>query len=57
MGLRKTVAKEAVSCATNDALGDTGRLYLDHYIRPCKLVLFHVGRHAKDNFTLHSQKG
>ncbi|KAI9460769.1 hypothetical protein HD554DRAFT_2041530 [Boletus coccyginus] len=30
---RKTVAEEVVSCATKDALEDTGKLYFDHYIR------------------------
>jgi hypothetical protein len=54
---RKTVTNEVVSCATKDALEDTGKLYFDRYIRACKLVLFHVGRHSKDNLTVKKVNG
>ena len=54
---RKTVAKEVMSCATRDALEDTGKLYFDHYIRACELVLFHIGRPSKDNSTVKKVNG
>ena len=54
---RKVVAKEVVSCMTEVALENTGNLYLNHYVRACKRLLFHIGCHSKDNLTVKKVKG
>jgi hypothetical protein len=37
---RVAIAREVLSCAHEDVSATNGKMYYDHYIRACKLVLF-----------------
>ena len=41
---RVAVAREVLSCADEDALTTNGKMYCDHYIRACELLLLPVFR-------------
>ena len=36
---RVAIAREVLSCADEDAMANNGKMYYDHYIRACKLIL------------------
>jgi len=51
------VAQEVLSCADEDALETNGKMYYDHYIRACKVLLLPVFRHSERNSTVKKTQG
>ena len=50
-------AREVLSCADEDALATNGKMYYDHYIRACKLLLLPVFCHSERHLTVKKTKG
>jgi hypothetical protein len=54
---RVAVALEVISCADEDALALNGKMYYDHYMRACKLLLLSVCPHSERYSTVKKTKG
>jgi hypothetical protein len=51
------IAREILSCADEDVLANNGKMYYDHYIRACKLLLLPVFCHSERHPTVKKTKG
>ena len=56
-GARVAVTQEVLSCAGEDSLALNGKMYYDHYIRACKLLLLPVCPHSEGHSTVKKVKG
>jgi hypothetical protein len=54
---RVAIAREVLSCADKNVLATNGKMYYDHYIRACKLVLLPVFCHSERHPTVKKTKG
>ena len=54
---RVAVAREVLSCADEGVLALNGKMYYDHYIRACKLLMLPVYRHSERHSTVKKNKG
>jgi hypothetical protein len=51
------IPREVLSGADEDVLATNGKMYYDHYIRACKLVLLPVFCHSERHLTVKKTKG
>jgi hypothetical protein len=54
---RVAIAREVLSCADEDVLATNGKMYYNHYICACKLVLLPVFCHSERHPTVKKTKG
>lgn len=54
---RVAIAQEILSCTDEDVLATNGKMYYDHYIRACKLLLLPIFCHSERHPTVKKTKG